>query len=238
MSAPSARLVLLPLLLAAACGSPGDAPRTQARAADTAAPGPGVAADTASATPPAVQPQAPPEFSLRPFHDAGGVLDSVWVMSGGRRVQTLATEVEDAEPPPSGGADLGREDVDFDGVPDIWHLNLWGATGNAGYTWWLYDPAQGVFRHSPEFSEKVGSHTLDPARRRITVRSNGGHAGAIFTEEVLEVRDGRLVEVSSTDQDWLPELDRYVRRTRVRRGEQVEERVDTLRLEELPPPGS
>ncbi|HEX2187981.1 MAG TPA: hypothetical protein VHG51_03735 [Longimicrobiaceae bacterium] len=220
------------LLLLAACGSPGDAasgaPAVQAVPTDTA---------TAPAAPANAR-TAPPGFTLQPFRNGSGALDSAWVMRDGARVQTLVTAAEDLEPPPGPGADLGREDVNFDGVPDVWHLAWWGATGNAGYTWWLYDPASGEFRHSPEFSEKVGGHTLDPARRRITVRSNGGHAGLVFTEEVYEVRDGELREVGSTEQDWLPDLDRYVRRTRVRRGDGFEERVDTLRREDLPAPGS
>lgn len=226
------------LLLACACGPESDAaPGAPADPADAATAAAGQPADTSAVA--RTEPRrSPPSFSLQPFRDADGALDSLWVTSGGRRVQTLAAVAEDAEPPPEGAEDFGREDVDFDGVPDVWHRVVSGATGNAIYDWWLYDPAQGAFRHSPEFSEKVGAHTLDPARRRITVRSNGGHAGAIFTEAVYEVRDGRLEEVSSVDQDWLPEADRYVRRTRVRRGERLEERVDTLRLEDLPAPGS
>ncbi|HEX2188276.1 MAG TPA: hypothetical protein VHG51_05225, partial [Longimicrobiaceae bacterium] len=126
------------LLLLAACGSPRDA-APGAPAAVAAAP-----ADTAPMnTPaPAAAPQpAVPELTLQPFRNASGALDSAWVMRDGARVQTLVTAAEDLEPPPGPGADLGREDVNFDGVPDVWHLAWWGATGNAGYTWWLYDPA-------------------------------------------------------------------------------------------------
>lgn len=225
------------LLRLAACGSPGDAIRdVPAGTAEGVSAGPGAQAGSAlPASSGAERPQETPSFTLRPFHDATGALDSVWVMQAGERTQTLVPP-EDAEPPPAEGADLGREDIDFDGVPDIWHLALWGATGNAMYTWWLHDPETGRFRHSPEFSEKIGAHTVDPARKRITVRSNGGHAGAVFSEEVYEVREGRLVEVSSVEQDWLPAEDRYVRKTRLRRGEDIVERVDTLRREELPSP--
>lgn len=183
------------------------------------------------------QPVPLPPLSLEPFYSSDGVLDSIRVLRGGRAEQTLAGE-GDTEPAYTPGSDVDTVDINLDGNTDISQVTIRGATGNVLYRWWLFDPDSGRFVHSPEFSREIGAYTLDRRDRRIVTRSNGGHAGAIFSEVTYEPRGRALVRVRSISQDFDPETERYLRTTGRLQGQQWVERVDTFTVETLPSPDS
>ena len=176
-------------------------------------------------------------LALLPFRNADGRVDSIQVLRGGRPVQTILPDA-DADTPPFSGYDVDTVDVNFDGFPDVYHQVVWGATGNAAFTWWLFDSDSGRFVPSPEFSQAIGGFTLYPARREITVRSNGGHAGAIFEMDVYRPRGRTLTRVRAVHQDWDPDAERYLRTTGRLEGNRWTEKVDTFTVETLPPPDS
>jgi len=216
--------LLLAAALAAAC-APAEGPETASALHD-----PDSAATPAPLSP--ARPVALPALSLRPFHGSEAVLDSIQVLRGGRLVQTLVPPGDDVDPAPEPGADVDTVDVNFDGYVDIQQQTIWGATGNAAYNWWLFDPDSGRFVLSREYGEKVWSYDLDPAAREITVRANGGHAGAIFEEYVYQPRGRTLARVRSVQQDWILGTESYVRVVG-RQGPEgwVEER-DTLTMDQ------
>lgn len=174
-----------------------------------------------------------PPLSWETFYDPDRVLDSIRVRIGGRPLQTLAAE-GDSEPVEAPGEDVDTVDINLDGRADLRQRTIRGATGNVLYRWWLFDPDSGRFVHSPEYSREIGAHTLDRERRRITTRSHGGHAGAIFEETTFEPRGRELVRVRSISQDFDPETERYIRRTGSHQDGGWVEQMDTFTLETLP----
>jgi hypothetical protein len=224
------RMMMALVLALAACGSAGE---QSASAPAQEAVG---RADTAGLVPTAPLAALPP-LALRPFHDAEEILDSVQVMRGARLVQTLIAN-PDGEPPPEGGTDVDTVDINLDGNPDVQQQIAWGATGNAVYTFWLFDVDSARFREAPEFGEKIQGYWIDPAKREITVRSNGGHAGAIFDVDVYQPHGRTLVRLRSIHQEWKPEIERYLRTSGSLDAGRWVERVDTFTMENLPPPDS
>jgi hypothetical protein len=216
--------VLLTATIFAACGAPAEGPGAPDQLTDLT--------DSVSALPRERLAVAPP-LSIRGFHSEEGVLDSIHVLRAGRAVQTLVPG-GDVDPAPHPGEDVDTVDINFDGHPDVRQQTIWGATGNAAYGWWLFDASAGRFVEAPEFGEKIQGHTVDRQRREITVRSSGGHAGAIFEEDVYQPRGRDLIRVRSTHQDWNPETERYLRTVgRLDAGQWVE-RTDTFTMETLP----
>jgi hypothetical protein len=214
------RSILIPALLLSACGSAHE----DGRALDprVEAPRP---ADTAGLVP-TLAPAAMPSLRLLAFHDADGVLDSIRVFRAERRVQTLVSDGGDPSEHPE--ADVDTVDINFDGYPDVQQQVVWGATGNAAYAFWLFDRDSSRFVAAPEFGEKIQAYGLDRARREITVRSNGGHAGLIHELDVYRPEGRGLVRLRSEHQDWIAESGRYVRRRGSLEGDRWVERVDTL----------
>jgi hypothetical protein len=132
-----------------------------------------------------------------------------------RPVQRLVAQA--GEPPPGGRSPQAiAEDLDGDGYLDLRVLAWWGATGNAGYLAWRFDPATGAYVTIPDF-EQLSQPKVDAATRCIRTRSNGGHLGAIFTAERWCWRGTRLELVWSRAQTSLPDGN-YERVTRERRG--------------------
>jgi hypothetical protein len=220
--------VILAAAILAACAD---------RAEGPGAPGHSVAESDSLSALPAERLAVTPPLSVRGFHTEDRVLDSIQVLRAGRAVQTLVP-TGDSDPAPEPGADVDTVDINFDGHPDIRQQTVWGATGNAAYNWWLFDPAAGRFVEAPEFNQRIQAHTVDRERREVTVRSNGGHAGAIFEEDVYQPSGRSLVRVRSVHQDWNPETDRYLRTVGRLEAAQWVERTDTFTMETLPPPDS
>jgi hypothetical protein len=218
-------LILIVLCGALAC-APAEGPQTASSQTDP---------DSGSvpALLPTARPTPLPQLSLRTFHDTASVLDSIQVMRGGRLVQTLVTGGDDMDPAPSPGEDVDTVDINFDGYTDIRQQTIWGATGNAAYSWWLFDPDSSRFVRSREYEEKIWRHSVDRAKREITVHANGGHAGLIYEEYVYQPRGGQLVRIRSVQQDAIMGTETYVRVKGRLEGERWVEESDTLTFQVL-----
>ena len=212
-------------LVLAACGRAGGA-RGDAPAQAGAAPG-----DSASAEP--VPPRGPAAvaqdtLAFRLHQTQPGVVDSIVVTRGGRRVQTLVPG-ENHVLPETGLERISRIDLDFDGHADLALLAEVGMANSRSY-YWRWDPRAGRF-------QPAGSHeTLSPdsAARELTAFNRGGHGGRLWTAHRVRWMDDRLVPVHQEAQDWLDDAGHYVRIVRERRGgEMVEVRRDTLDEAEL-----
>ncbi len=110
----------------------------------------------------------------------------------------------DMEPPPRLDTDspwFRTEDINFDGYKDIFLLTNWGATGNQYGCEWLYNPGDGRFDYSKEFSA-LSRHWLDRSTKTIVTFGTGGMAGAVHIGERYQVDDNLPVLIYSEHQDW------------------------------------
>ena len=115
-------------------------------------------------------------------------------------IQTLETRESDS--PYRGAAYFEAEDINFDGFLDIKLMTTWGATGNTGYDYWLFDKETGRFVYEEAFSE-LCNPTPHPETKTITTTSVGGMAGKIHTFATFKVIDGKPVLVREENQDWV-----------------------------------
>jgi hypothetical protein len=162
-----------------------------------------------------------------------GVVDSVLVTRAGRPVQTLVPS-ERLVAPYASDDRTHRVDLDFDGHVDFGLVTLVPAGPNLRYDYWRFDPAAGRFRY-------VGNYNWvepDSATRSLHVHTRDGHAGRLWTNERYKWIDGRLVEVSATQQTFLEDIQRYATVIYERRGDSlVVVSVDTLEESEVEPTG-
>lgn len=119
---------------------------------------------------------------------------------------------------PYRGSDWFRaEDMNFDGYADIFVLTSWGATGNESGCVWLFNPKNGRFEFSKEFSD-LGTYTLDPATKTITTR---GHAGADTIDAAkYAIENNRPVLIVTVSQNLDPDKQQYHCVVQQRRGRQ------------------
>jgi len=126
-------------------------------------------------------------------------------------------EWEGMEAPPKGSDWFRAQDMNFDGYNDVYVLTNWGATGNELGCVWLYDPKNGRFEFSKEFSG-LGRLTLDPATKTIATHSNGGMAGTIFRATKYVIADNRPLPVVTVAQDFDFAITKYHCVVQQRRG--------------------
>jgi hypothetical protein len=155
-----------------------------------------------------------PDFTFRLIPDpqpddqygnAHSTVRDIEVCRGGSRqpFQHLeGCEFVGMEAPPRGASDWFRAvDMNFDGYNDIYLLLNWGATGNQYGCAWLFDPANGRFEFSKEFSD-LPRFQLDPATKTILTFDKGGMAGMIYFAQKYKVEGNRLELIWTQTQDW------------------------------------
>jgi hypothetical protein len=106
----------------------------------------------------------------------------------------------DMEPPSEGADWLSVEDINFDGYKDIYVMTWWGATGNQGGCWWLYNPATEHFEFSKEFSE-LSVRRINPDEKTILTFSVGGQAGIVHDAERYRVENNKPVLIWHENQN-------------------------------------
>lgn len=151
-----------------------------------------------------------------------GVVDSVFVTRGGRRVQTLV---------PSGLEEHAilrdpthRIDLDFDGHTDFGLVTLVPAAPNPAYDYWRYDPAADRFRYVGEYQ----MFEPDSATRTLGTHARGGHAGRTWSNSRWRWENGALVEFWRNEQASA-DGDRYVySESELRGGRWVVVKADTM----------
>ncbi len=114
-------------------------------------------------------------------------------------IQTL--EAGMGEPPHRGADYFQAEDINFDGYLDIKLLVWWGATGNKGYRYWLFDKETDHFVYDEAFSE-LCNPIPHPETKTITTSSVGGMAGRVHIFAAFQVMDGKSTVTWEEHQDW------------------------------------
>ena len=115
-------------------------------------------------------------------------------------IQTL--EAGMGEQPYRGADYFQVEDINFDGYLDIKLLAWWGATGNKGYRYWLFDKETDHFVYDEAFSE-LCNPIPHPETKTITTSSVGGMAGRIHTFAAFQVMDGKPTVIWEEHQGWI-----------------------------------
>jgi hypothetical protein len=141
--------------------------------------------------------------------------------------QTL-TEGE-TESPYRGADFFTTRDLDNDGFSDLLLLSEWGATGNAFYHVWRWNPSAQRFVFDSTLSA-MSRPTPLRGRACVSTRANGGRAGMIYDADTLCLEQGRWIRVAAESQQYDDRLKAFVRVVRTRRGDSlVLTRVDTVR---------
>lgn len=83
-------------------------------------------------------------------------------------IQTLQSRM-DAEPYQNKNANYFQaQDINFDGYKDIKLLIWWGATGNEGYDFWLFDPNSEKFIFNSQLS-KIGNPITNEETKELHI---------------------------------------------------------------------
>ncbi len=115
------------------------------------------------------------------------------------------------EPPVGGGNFFGAQDMNFDGYKDIRLMSWWGATGNTGYTYWLFDPSKKVFLENSDLSS-LSNPTPELQTKTIATHSVGGMAGCIYNNGTYKFDvSGKLILIRSEKQDWVEESKSFIK---------------------------
>ena len=116
---------------------------------------------------------------------------------------------------PTGSNYFGLLDMNFDGYQDVRIPSWQGATGNFGYSVWVFEPRKREFVFHEGLSSLQGPR-FDHEKEEIHTLSKGGHAGAIYTKGTWKFVDGELVQVEEERQRYVDEEDHYVKVLRKR----------------------
>ena len=115
------------------------------------------------------------------------------------------------EPPVSGENFFGAQDMNFDGYKDIRLMSWWGATGNTGYTYWLFDPSKNIFVENSDLSS-LSNSTPELQTKTIATHSVGGMAGCIYNNATYKFDgNGKLILIHSEKQDWVEESKSFIK---------------------------
>lgn len=115
------------------------------------------------------------------------------------------------EPPPRSGNFFGAQDMNFDGYKDIRLMSWWGATGNTGYTYWLFDPSKNIFVENTDLSS-LSNPTPELQSKTIATHSVGGMAGCIYNNGTYKFdENGKLILIRSEKQDWVEETKSFIK---------------------------
>ncbi len=134
----------------------------------------------------------------------GNIISQIEITQGAEGGPVLQTLDASMSEPPFSGQEFfwADQDINFDGYKDIRLLDWLGATGNTGYSYWLFDPIKKIFVRNDELNA-LSNPTPDPQSKTISASSNGGMAGCIYSTEKYKFDTaGRLIVVSSMKQDY------------------------------------
>lgn len=127
------------------------------------------------------------------------------VYRGDELLQTIPVEM--AEPPYDESKAVEMKDMNRDGYGDIRVLMWWGATGNEGWSYWLYNPEKDRFEYNEQLSSIYARGYDDQGR--VVSWGVGGHAGLIYTYSAYEWRGAELVLVYKAREDYDNESGKY-----------------------------
>ncbi len=91
--------------------------------------------------------------------------------------------------------------MNFDGYKDIRLILYQGATGNKGYTIWLFDPSKNLFIEKKELSELV-SPTFNSKTK--TIRAYYNYSSCEYLNQTYKIaKNGKLIQISKERQEWI-----------------------------------
>lgn len=144
-----------------------------------------------------------PIYTFRLIGNQYNTIDRIEIIKGSENTvnQTLEADIE--EPPLSKSEFFSAEDINFDGYEDIRLMNWWGATGNTGYVYWLFDPQKSLFARNNDLSN-LSNPMPHPETKTITTYGVGGMAGMIYGSRTYKFDDsGKLILIREEGQDWV-----------------------------------
>jgi hypothetical protein len=109
---------------------------------------------------------------------------------------------------------LSFEDINFDGHQDIKMLRWYGAAGNAGYIYWLFNPATSSFITQPN-SEllELSNPKLNINTKEVCTSGNAGHDE--FYKACYAWKNTHLNKTSEINQSFNRDKQRYIKTTKV-----------------------
>lgn len=120
------------------------------------------------------------------------------------------------------GEDLRAVDVNFDGYKDLVLLGWFGATGNKGYSFYIFDSLSKTFILNTDLGE-LESPRFDDSTKLILTHSVGGMAGNIYRNEIYKYENGKLKLIHAVYQDFDQNTDHFVRKTKHMRNGQLKD---------------
>jgi len=130
-------------------------------------------------------------------------IERIEITKGNEDIISQVLEFEMVEPPLLGVEFFFVEDINFDGYKDIALLNWWGATGNRGYLYWLFDYQKNQFILNEDLNG-LSNPTPHPETKTITTHSKGGMAGSIYSDGTYEFdNNGKLILIRLEKQEWI-----------------------------------
>lgn len=141
------------------------------------------------------------------FHLVGNpeynTIDRIEITKGNESALSQTLEAGMGEPPYRDAKFFVAEDMNFDGYKDIRLMSFWGATGNTGYTYWLFDPSRNFFVENKDLSS-LSNPTPDVGTKTIATHSVGGMAGCIYNNGTYKFdENGKLILIREEKQDWV-----------------------------------
>lgn len=149
-------------------------------------------------------------FRVR-WHKDADFIDRIEVQRNGspKVIQTIE-EVEVQSPPPD-FEHLQVEDVNFDGFKDLKIFGWAGATGNVGYSYWLFNKKKGVFVFHEKLSDLCDPQP-EPKTKEVVSYCKGGMVGQEYTEQTFKwSKKGNLVLVLEETQTWDDEKEHFIK---------------------------
>jgi tetratricopeptide (TPR) repeat protein len=122
------------------------------------------------------------------------------VSKDGRVIQEIDVDNSECERALDTKTYLTAEDINFDGYQDLKLLCWWGATGNEGFKYWLYDRKSGTFIYNSSF-EGLSNPTPNSETHEICTHANMGSAGMQYSNECYKFIDDKLTLIRSVTQD-------------------------------------
>lgn len=150
-----------------------------------------------------IHPTLPP-FEFRLFGGPYGSIGRIEMRApGSERVSLPWLEDQPVGGGPNRTATPGlvAEDLNFDGYRDLLSVIWAGATGNAGYAVWIYEPRAGRFVPCPGLWG-TSNPVPRPSHKVVTTFNRGGMVGLECASRTFRWIDGEAVEVAGVRQEW------------------------------------
>ena len=162
-----------------------------------------------------------PDLPIYVFHlignPADNMIDRIEIVPENTTAPMQVLDTNMGEPAYRDAEYFSAEDMNFDGYQDIKLLAWWGATGNKGYVYWLFDPLKKRFVKNDALSE-LSNPVPHPDDKTITTHSVGGMGGMIYVDGTYSFDEkGKLILIRLEKQDWIDDKQYFVKTVQERK---------------------